>query len=69
MRFKATISLDGLMALERRYLPTLEKFGKRCAVLLSPSEVYLVQDAHEADGMQISASLSAVSSAPETVQK
>lgn len=32
MKFKATLSDRGLRVLERAFLPTLEKLGKRCQV-------------------------------------
>lgn len=60
MRFKSTISHYGLNALEKHYLPTLEKFGKHCDLMLSPEDVYLIQDVTDADGMQIVARLSGV---------
>ena len=36
MKFKATLSDRGLRVLERAFLPTLEKLGKRCQVGAAP---------------------------------
>jgi HUS1 checkpoint protein len=57
MRFKGVISHEGMRALERQFLPCLEKFGKQCYLLLTPTDVYLLQDVDTADGLQVSARL------------
>lgn len=62
MKFKATISFRGLKVLEKGFLPTHEKFGKVCQVLLSSEDMHLVQDVHDSDGMQIITRLANVSS-------
>ncbi len=56
MRFKGIISHEGMRALEQ-FLPCLEKFGKHCYLLLTPTDVYLLQDVDTTDGMQVSARL------------
>ena len=61
MKFKGIISHEGMRALERQFLPCLEKFGKQCFLLLTPTDVYLLQDVDTTDGMQISARLENVS--------
>lgn len=55
MKFKGVISAEGMNVLKRRFLPCLDKFGKQCYLLLTPGDVFFIQDAKEADGMQISA--------------
>jgi HUS1 checkpoint protein len=57
MRFKGVISHEGMRALERQFLPCLEKFGKQCYLLLTPTDVYLLQDVDTTDGLQVSARL------------
>lgn len=42
-------------------LPTLEKFGKTCQLLLGPEEVCFVQSSQDTDGMKISATFFVVS--------
>lgn len=46
-----------MRALERQFLPCLEKFGKQCYLLLTPTDVYLLQDVDTTDGLQVSARL------------
>ena len=60
MRFRGVISESGLRALEQ-YLGAVERFGRRAHLLLCPDDVYVVADARDADGMQVSARLAAVS--------
>lgn len=60
MKLKGIISHEGMRALERSFLPALEKFGNRCFLLLTPEDFYLIQDTSEAGGMQTSARLDAV---------
>jgi hypothetical protein len=43
------------------FLPTLERFGKVCQVLLTPDTVTLVQTPQEADGAQLTISFQVVS--------
>eukprot|EP00887_Chlorella_sp_A99_P001004 scaffold5.g1004.t1 len=52
MRFKAVITDRGLNVLHRGFLPTLEKFGKSCQLLLSPED-----GPADADGLVITARL------------
>ena len=61
MKFKATLSDRGLRVLERGFLPTLEKLGKRVQVLLGPDDVHLVQGVSDTDGLQVTARLANVS--------
>ena len=61
MKFKATLSDRGLRVLEKGFLPTLEKFGKQCQLLLGPEDVHLIQTTVHADGLQITARLALVS--------
>ena len=42
-------------------MPTLEKFGKTCQLLLGPEDLHLVQTSQDTDGMQITARWAAVS--------
>ena len=42
MQFKATRSDRGLRVLEKGFLPTLEKLGKRCQLLLTPEVSWLL---------------------------
>jgi len=60
MKFKGNISHEGMTAL-RKILSAIEKFGSRCYLLFSPSDLYLIQDTVEADGMQVSARIDSVS--------
>ena len=57
MKFKATLTARGMRVLERGFLPTLEKLGKSCAVLLGPEDVHLLQGAAEAGGLHVVARL------------
>jgi hypothetical protein len=57
MKFKAEITLEGMNALEKQFLPTMEKFGKTCYLFLTPTDVHLIQDQDNADGTQTSARL------------
>lgn len=54
MKFKGTFTEKGVHSLSKAFLPTLEKFGKSCHLLLSPSEISLVQTPLEADGASVS---------------
>ncbi|KAL3150371.1 hypothetical protein ABBQ32_000210 [Trebouxia sp. C0010 RCD-2024] len=56
MKFKGTFSDRGLRALEKSLLPTLEKFGKTCQLLLGPDNLHFIQASQDTDGMQITAS-------------
>ena len=49
-------------------LPTLEKFGKTCQLLLGPEDLHLVQTSQDTDGMQITARWAVVISAQRTFQ-
>lgn len=60
MKFKATLSDRGLRVLEKGFLPTLEKLGKRCQLLLSPEDVHLIQLPADTDGLQVTARLANV---------
>ena len=42
-------------------LPTLEKFGKTCQLLLGPDNLHFIQASQDTDGMQITASWAVVS--------
>ena len=41
-------------------LPTLEKFGKTCQLLLSPEDLHFVQSTQDTDGMLIAARFAVV---------
>lgn len=41
-------------------LPTLEKFGKTCQLLLGPDNLHFIQASQDTDGMQITASWAVV---------
>ncbi|EFN57453.1 hypothetical protein CHLNCDRAFT_142941 [Chlorella variabilis] len=60
MKFKAVLSDRGLRVLEKGFLPTLEKLGKRCQLLLSPEDVHLIQAVADTDGLQVTARLANV---------
>ena len=60
MKFKGVLSDRGLRVLEKGFLPTLEKLGKRCQVLLSPEDVHLIQAVTDTDGLQVTARLAKV---------
>lgn len=60
MKFKATLSDRGLRVLEKGFLPTLEKLGKRCQLLLGPEDVHLIQSPADTDGLQVTARLANV---------
>lgn len=64
MKFKATLSDRGLRILEKGFLPTLEKLGKRCQLLLSPEDVHFIQAVSDTDGLHVSARLANVSHWP-----
>ncbi|KAL0029993.1 hypothetical protein WJX77_012183 [Trebouxia sp. C0004] len=55
MKFRGTFSDRGVRALEKSLLPTLEKFGKTCQLLLGPEDLHLVQTSQDTDGMHITA--------------
>ncbi|KAJ9533781.1 hypothetical protein QJQ45_026865 [Haematococcus lacustris] len=55
MRFKATFTPKGLRILEKAFLPTLEKGGKACHVLLGEEEVNFVQTPFNTDGACVTA--------------
>ena len=61
MKLKGVISHEGMRALERQFLPCLEKFGKQCFLLFTEKDVHLLQSIDATDGMQISARLENVS--------
>ena len=65
MKFKGVISHEGMRALERLFLPSIEKFGARCFLMFTPEDVYLIQDVDDAGGMQTSARLETVSKRAE----
>lgn len=46
--------------LERGFLPTFEKFGKRLQILLDPDGAYLCQAPEENDGLLLTARISGV---------
>ena len=59
--WQATLSERGIRSLERGFLPTLEKLGKRVQLLLGPEDVHLMQGPSETDGLQVTARLVNVS--------
>lgn len=60
MKFKAVLTDRGLNVLHRGFLPTLEKFGKHCLLLLSPEDVHLVMGPSDADGLVVTARIANV---------
>eukprot|EP00775_Hariotina_reticulata_P013050 gene13050-13177_t len=54
MKFRASLTEKGSRSLATAFLPTLEKFGKTCQVLLGPEEINFVQTPLEADGANVS---------------
>uniref|UniRef100_A0A061RQ64 Checkpoint protein n=1 Tax=Tetraselmis sp. GSL018 TaxID=582737 RepID=A0A061RQ64_9CHLO len=55
MKFKAAFSVRGLKILEKGFIPTLEKFGKTCQVLLGPEDIHFIQTGINTDGVHITA--------------
>ncbi|KAF5831845.1 DNA damage checkpoint protein [Dunaliella salina] len=55
MKFKATFTDKGLRVLEKAFLPTLEKCGKSCQMLLGVDEVNFIQTPVNTDGACVSA--------------
>ncbi|CAD7698791.1 unnamed protein product [Ostreobium quekettii] len=53
MRFKAVLSDQGIRLLDKGLLPTLEKFGQTCQLLLSLEDVHFVQDVVDTTGTQV----------------
>ncbi|KAF6255077.1 DNA damage checkpoint protein [Scenedesmus sp. NREL 46B-D3] len=53
MKFRATLTERGCQSLHKAFLPTLEKFGKTCHILLGPDEVFFVQRPVDADGANV----------------
>lgn len=51
-------------AIYAAFLPTLEKFGKACQVLLGPEEVHLIQTPQDADGASVTVRLAVVRGSP-----
>ena len=66
---QATLSDRGLRVLERGFLPTLDKFGKKCVLLFGPEDVHLIQTSLDADGLQITARLALVGAGPARTQR
>lgn len=60
MKFRATLSHRGQRALEKGFLPTFEKFGKRVQILLDPEGIYLCQTPDDTDGIQLSSRVASV---------
>ncbi|KAL4859888.1 hypothetical protein ACK3TF_000143 [Chlorella vulgaris] len=60
MKFKATLCDRGLRVLEKGFLPTLEKLGKRCQLLLGTEDVHLIQAVSDTDGLHVTARLANV---------
>jgi len=57
MRFKAVLSDRGVSLLERGFVPSLEKFGKTCCLLLREDDVHFVQNVTCTDGPHVTAKL------------
>eukprot|EP00898_Chlorokybus_atmophyticus_P006928 jgi/Chlat1/7236/Chrsp58S06890 len=58
MKFKAEFSDRGLVLLEKRFVPALEKNGPHCLLYLTPTHVSLVHSVLSTDGVQVIAQLS-----------
>lgn len=57
MKLKGQLTDNGARLLWKSFLPTLEKFGKTCQLLLGPDEVYLIQTSLNTDGVHSTAKL------------
>lgn len=55
MKFKGVFTDRGARTFERAFLPTLEKFGKTCQVLVTPEQFCLVQTSLNTDGAHVCA--------------
>lgn len=60
MKLKATLSDRGIRVLEKGFLPTFEKLGKRLVLLLGPDDIQIIQAMAEAEGLHIAARLAKV---------
>ncbi|CAL1386656.1 unnamed protein product [Linum trigynum] len=52
MKFKAFLTENGVMLLERRFLPALDKLGKTCHLLLTKERVIFLHNLLNGDGIQ-----------------
>lgn len=55
MKFKGTFTDRGARTLEKAFLPTIEKFGKTCQLLITPEQFCLVQTALNTNGAHVCA--------------
>lgn len=55
--------LPCMPCLHAGFLPTLEKFGKTCHLLLGPDDVHFIQTSVNTDGSHVSARFAVVSTA------
>jgi HUS1 checkpoint protein len=60
MRLKGILSDRGLRALEKSFLPALEKFGREVQLLFTETDLHLFMGAQEADGVHVLARLAVV---------
>jgi HUS1 checkpoint protein len=60
MKFKGVFTERGAQTLERAFLPTIEKFGKSCQLLITPEQFCLVQTTLNTDGPQVCARVNTV---------
>ncbi|KAG2453525.1 hypothetical protein HYH02_001745 [Chlamydomonas schloesseri] len=59
MKLKATLTEHGSRLLWKNFLPTIEKFGKTCQVLLGTDEVHFIQTSLNTDGVHVTARFAA----------
>ncbi|GLC59424.1 hypothetical protein PLESTB_001484600 [Pleodorina starrii] len=55
MKLKGRLTEHGARLLWKNFLPTIEKFGKTCQVLLGTDEVHFVQTSLNTDGVHVTA--------------
>lgn len=64
MKFKGVFTHRGASMLERAFLPTVEKFGRSCQLLITPEQFCLVQTSlNTSEGAHVCARINTVSEA------
>jgi hypothetical protein len=59
--FHCFTASDHIFGVHAVFLPTLEKFGKTCQLLLAPNEIFLIQTTANTDGPHVVARFDVVS--------
>ncbi|KXZ52749.1 hypothetical protein GPECTOR_8g140 [Gonium pectorale] len=59
MKLKGTLTEHGSRLLWKNFLPTFEKFGKSCQVLLGTDEIHFIQTSLNTDGVHVTARFAA----------